>query len=134
MTNLRRLDYMNVYASNSYVTSNFVFTERTAELESKIESLETELRESEAEANEVISQWQESCAVAESKCASVEEELRDLKVAKQSDDECSKDKDVDEDGYMQTVEILAKKEEQLQQLKEEVESRNHSIKNLKGTL
>ena len=134
MTNLRLLDYMKVYASNSCVASNFVFTERAAELESKIESLETELRESEAEASEVISRWQESCAVAESKCASVEEELRDLKVAKQFDDECSKDKDVDEDGYIPTVESLVQKEEQLRQLKEEVESMNHSMQNLKGTL
>lgn len=125
---------MNVYASNSCLISNFVFTERTAELESKVESLEIELRESEAEANEVISQWQESCAVAESKCASVEEELRDLKVTKQSDDERSKDKHVDEDTYTQTVETLAQKEEQLRQVKEEVESRNHSMQNLKGTL
>jgi len=96
--------------------------ERTAELELRIESLDTELRDSETEASEVISQWQGSCAEAESKCASLEEELRHLKAAK--------DTDVVEDTCIE-VDALAQKEEELRRSREEAESMHNSMHKLK---
>jgi uncharacterized protein (DUF3084 family) len=99
----------------------------------KIESLETELRESEVEANAVIGQWQDNCAAAESKCIIIEEELNHLKAAKQTQDISSMHKDIDEANYSKMVETLAQKEEELQRLIEEAELSNHSLQKLKGT-
>lgn len=85
--------------------------------------MEIELRDSEAEANEVISQWQGSCAAAESKCASLEEELRHLNAAK--------DTDVDEGACIE-VDTLAQKEEELRRSNEEAESMKSLMQKLKG--
>lgn len=114
------------------LSSIFLVPERTAELEIKIESLETNLRESEVEANEVIGQWQSSCAEAESKYAIMEEELNNLKAADQTQDESSDKKNIDEANSMQALETLAQKEEELRQCKAEIESSNQSLQNLKG--
>lgn len=96
--------------------------------------METELRESEAEANEVIGQWQDNCAATESKCTSIEEELNHLKAAKQTQGISSMHKDIDEANYSKIVKTLAQKEEELQRLNEEAELSNHSLQKLKGTV
>ena len=49
--------------------------DRVAELESKVKDLENQLEEQEREANNVIDQWQENCAVSDSKCSELEDEL-----------------------------------------------------------
>jgi chromosome segregation ATPase len=50
-------------------------TERVTELESSTKDAERQLQEQEQEANNVISQWQETCSELEEKCSSIEEEL-----------------------------------------------------------
>jgi pyruvate/oxaloacetate carboxyltransferase len=103
-------------------------------LEIKIESLETELRESEVEANEVISQWQNNCAAAESKYASIEEELNNLKAATQTHKIPSGAKDADQMNYRTMVEKLSQKEEELRRVKEEASPDSDTLQELKGTL
>lgn len=46
-----------------------------AELESTIETLQTELSDQEQTANDVIAQWQETCSTAENRCSELEKEL-----------------------------------------------------------
>lgn len=108
------------------------FPERAKELEIRIESLETELRENETEANEVISQWQSSCAEAESKCSNMEEELDHLKARIESLHTSSAAKDEDKTKYTEMTRMLAQKENELEQLKEESRSSKLSLQELKG--
>lgn len=110
--------------------------ERSAELETKIESLETELRESELEANEVISQWQDSCAAAESKYASLEEEFNRLKEERKTKDmssgENSGEDNLNEKNHSNMMQMLGQKEEEIRQLTEETKHSNLLLQNLKG--
>ena len=108
------------------------FAERTQELEIKIESLETELRENEMEANQVISKWQSSCAEAESKCSIMEEELDHLKATIETQNVSSTEKDEDKAKYIEMIQVLAQKDEELLQLKEESKSSSVSLQKLKG--
>jgi chromosome segregation ATPase len=49
--------------------------DRVSELESTIQSLETQLEDQEQEATNVIAQWQASFSEADDKCAELEKEL-----------------------------------------------------------
>ncbi len=86
------------------------------------------------EANQVISQWQTSCAEAESKCSIMEEELDHLKATVESQDTSSKGKDEDITKYTEISQMLVQKEEELIQLKEESKSSTLSLQELKGML
>jgi chromosome segregation ATPase len=68
-------------------------TERVAELEATVKSLETQLQEQEEEANNVISQWQESCTASDDKCSELEQKLEEeeLKIAQET---LARDEDV----------------------------------------
>lgn len=106
--------------------------ERTQELEIKIESLETELRKNEMEANQVISKWQSSCAEAESKCLILENELDPFKATIETQDVSSTEKGEENTKYIEMIQILAQKDEELLRLKEESKSGNVSLQKLKG--
>ena len=60
---------LNVFANS------FLLTDRVAELESTIQSLEAQLEQQEQEATNAISQWQESFSEADDKCAQLDKEL-----------------------------------------------------------
>ena len=105
--------------------------ERAAALEIKIQSLETELEESELEANEVIGQWQGNCATAESRCAALEEELKQLEKRIENHDISTGDT-INEENYNNIMGALAKKEEELRRLNEDAESSKDSTQKLKG--
>lgn len=102
-------------------------SERRAELEMTVESLQTELREHEDEANAIIRQWKDKCEAAELKYTSIEQELNDLKML-------SGDIGKDQAHYSTVVETLAQKEEELRQTHEEAESSKASLQKLKGML
>jgi chromosome segregation ATPase len=59
-------------------------TERVAELETQVTSLEAQLQEQENEANAVISQWQESCSASDEKCSELGKELETITEEKES--------------------------------------------------
>ena len=99
-----------------------------------IQSLETELQESGEEANKVISEWQDNCAAAEAKYSVIEQELSDLKAAKDSQDGLNGNDDKVQTLSNDMAELLAQKEEELQRLHQEVESSSNSIEKLKGML
>jgi DNA repair exonuclease SbcCD ATPase subunit len=109
----------------------FPILERVTELETNIKSLQTELREQEDEANDVISQWQNNCAAAELKFSTIEEELDEIKISKISDVAIG-DTSVPVDQTL--VDALAKKEDELRKAHEDAESNKHSIQELKGML
>ena len=49
-----------------------------AELQTEVTSLESQLKEQEIDANNVIEQWQESCSLSEDKCAELEKQLESM--------------------------------------------------------
>ena len=57
---------------------------RVSELEANVQSLETQLADQEREANDVISQWQESYSLADDKCKELSSELHAAKLDKES--------------------------------------------------
>jgi chromosome segregation ATPase len=63
---------------------------RVAELEATVQSLETQMHDQEEEANNVISQWQESCTASDGSCAELEKELAALRKDKESLDIATK--------------------------------------------
>jgi chromosome segregation ATPase len=111
--------------------SLFPILERVTELETNIKSLQTELREQEDEANDVISQWQDNCAAAELKYSTIEEELEELKKSKHSDVSIG-DTSVPVDQTL--VDTLAKMEDELRKAHEDAESNKDSMQELKGML
>lgn len=58
-----------------YVSNISNVADRVSELESTIQSLQTQLEDQEQEATNVIAQWQESFSEADDKCAELEKEL-----------------------------------------------------------
>jgi chromosome segregation ATPase len=59
-------------------------TERVAELETQVTSLEGQLQEQENDANVVISQWQESYSASDEKCSELGKELETITEEKES--------------------------------------------------
>jgi chromosome segregation ATPase len=57
------------------VDTCFFSTDRVAELENEVKSLQEQIREQEDQANSAITQWQESFADSEKKCSQLEAEL-----------------------------------------------------------
>ena len=94
--------------------------------------MEAELRESEAEANEVIGQWQANCTESELKCARIKKELNDLKEAKQTEGGSLAESVLNEAEYKKMVDTVVQKTEELRQLSEEAESSKSSLKKLEG--
>jgi chromosome segregation ATPase len=83
------------------------FVERVAELEATVQSLEQQMQDQEEEANNVISQWQESCTASDDTCSELKRELEEVRKDKES-----LDKALESGGSVQ-VESPATNEEEL---------------------
>lgn len=105
--------------------SNDDFAERTTALETTIASLQTQLQEQEAEADNAISQWQDACAATEEKCTGLETELQALKDIQMVLGEAS---------HKELEEKLAQKESELEEAQSTIESNKDSIQEMKGLL
>jgi hypothetical protein len=101
---------------------------RAAELEATVQSLNTQMREQEEEANHVISQWQDSCTAAEEKCRESEKELEALKQAHL----VSPSNVVDEKEFNHLKSKLDQKDEQLRQALQVVEDNKTLIQHYQG--
>lgn len=76
-----------------------ILAERVAELEATVQSLEQQMQDQEEEANNVISQWQESCTASDDMCSELKKELEEVRKDKES-----LDKALESGGSVQVVE------------------------------
>ena len=98
--------------------------ERTVSLETTISSLQAQLQEQQADAENAISQWQDACTAAEEKCVGLETELAASKEGSHSVK--------GEASYNELKEAFAKKQSELDEAQRSIERSKKSIQELEG--
>lgn len=108
-------------------------TEKIADLESMVQSLQTQLQQEEEYAKDVVNQWQENCTAAEEECAAAKLELEEMKKSKEVL-EASFNQTVDQSQVKDLESQLTERNEELRTALASIESNEHDAHELQGAL